>query len=409
MLLRKSSFISIMVILSLNSVAQPLKKVLFLGNSYTYFNNMPKLLEDLAGSKGDSVFTDRNTPGGYTLQGHSTNSTSINKINSQKWDYVVLQEQSQRPSFPPSQVASDVYPYARTLNNLIKSNDTCTKTMFYMTWGRKNGDASNCASYPPLCTYLGMQQRLRDSYVYMANDNDAIVAPVGKAWKNSITADSNLNLYSPDESHPSIYGSYLTACVFYASIFHKTSTGGYHPSSISPLQALFLQGIADQTVFDSLSVWRIDTSELKASLSVFLMNNTQYSFVANTNEASANFSWSVEGVQYSTDSISHTFSGPGNYWVSLIVSEGCDSIYFEENIVISTNEIDDLKNLENIEVFPVPVESQLFIKGLDPKSESQISIFNNQGEKMFVGIWHDKGVAEISTKKPDIRTVPIAS
>src|SRR5262245_3027863 len=81
--------------------AQPLKKkVLFLGNSYTTVNNLPQLIAGIATSTGDTLVFDSNAPGGYTLQGHFSNNLSIGKISAGNWDNVVLQEQSQRPSFP---------------------------------------------------------------------------------------------------------------------------------------------------------------------------------------------------------------------------------------------------------------------------------------------------------------------
>src|SRR6185369_11530052 len=118
-----------------------------------------------------------------TFQQHTTNATTISGIFSQPWDIVVLQEQSQMPSFPPAQVATDVYPFAARLDSFVHANDTCTQTMFMMTWGRKYGDAMNCPSYPVVCAYVGMQSRLRDSYLQMTQDNHATVAPMGSAWK----------------------------------------------------------------------------------------------------------------------------------------------------------------------------------------------------------------------------------
>ena len=91
----------------------------------------------------------------------------LTKINQQQWDYVVLQAQSQELSFSPFQVASDSYPYAEILVDSIFANSSCTEPLFFMTWGRKYGDQSNCQFYPPVCTYLGMQQRLRESYLDM--------------------------------------------------------------------------------------------------------------------------------------------------------------------------------------------------------------------------------------------------
>ena len=78
-------------------VSAQTKNILFLGNSYTAVNNLPQMFADVAGSAGHTAITDFNAPGGYTLQGHSTNATSLSKITSGGWDFVVLQEQSQHP------------------------------------------------------------------------------------------------------------------------------------------------------------------------------------------------------------------------------------------------------------------------------------------------------------------------
>jgi hypothetical protein len=72
---------------------------LFLGNSYTYVNDLPLLIDSLAKANGDDLVYDQNTPGGHTFNNHFNNATSLAKINLQAWQYVVLQAQSQEPSF----------------------------------------------------------------------------------------------------------------------------------------------------------------------------------------------------------------------------------------------------------------------------------------------------------------------
>ena len=114
--------------------SQESKSVLFIGNSYTAVNNLPEMIKLSATSAGDEIIYDASIPGGTTFQQHSTNAQTLSKINSKAWDYVVLQEQSQLPSFPDSQVATSVYPYATALNNQILANNSCTETLFYMTW-----------------------------------------------------------------------------------------------------------------------------------------------------------------------------------------------------------------------------------------------------------------------------------
>ncbi|HLP12386.1 MAG TPA: DUF4886 domain-containing protein [Flavobacteriales bacterium] len=246
--------------------AQSLKNVLFIGNSYTQVNDLPGMVSTIASSLNDSVYHESSTPGGYTLQMHSTNPGTLSKINSGNWQYVVIQAQSQEPAMPPAQVAANVYPYADSLVKHVWEHDTCTRVLFYMTWGRKNGDAANCPFYPVVCTYGGMQSRLRQSYLEMAQLFNKEVCPVGVAWKEVRETDSTIELYNADESHPSLEGTYLAACTFYCSIFHKPVTGCYVPAGISLPVANLLQVIAQSTVFDSLSTWNIDTSNIACAL-----------------------------------------------------------------------------------------------------------------------------------------------
>ena len=106
------------------------KRALFLGNSYTAYNNLPQLVADAAASAGDVLLFGSNTPGGYTLQGHSTNATSQALIATGTWDYVVLQEQSQAPSFPLSQVEAQVFSFAALLDDQIHVANPCAETVF---------------------------------------------------------------------------------------------------------------------------------------------------------------------------------------------------------------------------------------------------------------------------------------
>ena len=100
-------------------------------------------------------------PGGYQLGNHTDNPASITAIAAQPWDFVVMQEQSQFGALPFEVSAFEVG--AAALVQLIEENDECTYPVFYMTWGRKNGDADNCPFYPEMCTYASMQQALRDN------------------------------------------------------------------------------------------------------------------------------------------------------------------------------------------------------------------------------------------------------
>ncbi len=250
-------FISLLSLGIAISASADHKKALFIGNSYTFYGNMPQMIADIATSLGDTLTHDSSTPGGYNAQQHTTNATTINKIGQGGWDYVSIQCQSQEPSFSPGQVASNTYPFVKQLDSMIQANNTCAETLMFMTWGRKNGDASNCAVYPPICTYDGMQQRLRDSYLLFANDFGTSVAPVGAAWKKMRDLHPTIDLYNPDESHPSVNGTYLAACVFYCTMFKKSCVGSmFLPGGVGNGDAFIMQQIASTVVLDSLENWQ---------------------------------------------------------------------------------------------------------------------------------------------------------
>ncbi len=311
------------------------RKVFFIGNSYTFTNSMPDMLKSFALAKGDTITWAMSAPGGHTFNQHTTNSTTLSGITSQPWDIIVLQEQSQLPSFSPAQVATDVYPYAKWLDSAINEQDSCIETMFMMTWGRKNGDAANCPSYPVICTYAGMQLRLRESYTEMAFDNHASISPVGAAWKVVVDSFPAIDLYSPDESHPSVAGSYLQACVFYASIFHKSAQGNTYLGGLTATVAATLQRIADKVVLDSLNQWQqyghypyAGFTKTRTGTSVTFTNKSQ---------RGTTYSWAFgDGGTSAVASPVHNYTAAGVYTVALTVSNDCFTTRTTDTVRIGT-------------------------------------------------------------------------
>lgn len=362
-------------ITSMQAISQ-VTQVLFIGNSYTGANNLPQLFSDLSLSLGDSVFVDTYNPGGYTFEMHVVDANTIAKINSRPWDFVVLQEQSQRPSFPPAQVAMDVYPYARQLDSLILLNNPCTETVFYMTWGRKYGDQGNCAFWPPVCTFLGMQEELRNSYVQMANDNAALVAPVGRAWQSSWIQDSSINLWSSDNSHPSIEGSYLTACVFYETILRKSCVNASFISTVTNPNALFLQQVAHQIVVDSLSTWKIGSYDVNSAFS-FVANGLQVQFT-DQSVNSTSVSWDFgDGSTSLLLQPTHTYLQAGTYSVNLISLGNCGVDTAQQFVSVLASAITE----NNIGDNCIKINSQSEIEIRCGQWET-LSIYDVSGRKM---------------------------
>lgn len=227
-------------------------KVLFIGNSYTYVNNLPDLFKQIAASKDYSVETTMVAPGGYWFSQHAVDANTLNTINSDQWDFVFLQNQSQVPGWKPADVTVNSLPHAETLADTIKANNIDTEIIYYVTWGRENGDAQNCAYYPLVCTFDGHTQALLEGYSIYQNSTGGKLALVGSAWKavvDDIYAPfTSGDLWAADESHPDVLGSYLTASVLFATAFNQTPLGADPPGNVSDTNTAYLQQIATDTM-----------------------------------------------------------------------------------------------------------------------------------------------------------------
>jgi|TARA_R110000737_G_scaffold104095_1_gene137271 hypothetical protein len=373
--------------------AQQNKNVLFIGNSYTYYNNMPQMLSQMANSTGDNINTDSSTPGGYTLNGHTTNAATLQKIQGGGWDFVVLQEQSQLPSFPIGQVQTDCFPYASQLDSMINAVDSCTETMFYMTWGRKNGDASNCGFWPPVCTYEGMDDLLRQRYDQMAVDNHGVLSPVGALWRYIRNNDSTIELYNVDESHPSLAGSYAAACSFYTTILRKDPTLIADDQGLSAAYAQFIRNAAKAVVFDSLLTWHVGEYDPVASFTPFSQINNLTAQFSNLSTNANSYYWNFGDGSTSTDvNPSHTYFSVGTFIVQLI-AENCgltDTTY--QNVIIALTDLDENKMLP-IEMSPNPITD---ILTLQLKNADEIVVYDEAGKTIELIIKESEDTYELN-------------
>ncbi len=193
-------------------------KILFIGNSYTYYNDMPNMLLALAEENGKSAVVDTVTKGGGRLyESLSEGSDEGKKIRELLmkggYDVLVLQEQSHTPLTDPKRFLEG----ARGLRMLVGAE----RTVLYATWGRKDGS--------PLLdelgmTSLGMSMMLELSYERMGKLIGAELSPVGRAFAAVASEHPELELYNEDMSHPSYLGSALAALVLYKTVFGEVPT-----------------------------------------------------------------------------------------------------------------------------------------------------------------------------------------
>ena len=102
-----------------------------------------------------------------------------------------------------------------------------------------------------------LEAQVQEGYMQIANELNAMVAPVGIAWQNGMLKDPQLGLWQADGLHPSIEGSYLAACVFYAVIYQQSPEGLTYTAGLPEEKAQFLQATAAETVLENPERWNI--------------------------------------------------------------------------------------------------------------------------------------------------------
>ncbi len=237
--------------------------ILFVGNSFTFGNDLEALWASLHQSLAPDVKVDsrRVASAGYRLEQHLSDATTPTSTKALRellvtappaWDFVVLQEQSQIPGFPPGQPEHDAS-VAAAVGLAGLAHAAGAETLLLETWGYRAGDATN----PDLFgTFEVMQEALTAGYAEMAAAIAAAgypvrVIPAGQAFAAAKLVDSALHsrLYTSDTRHPSVHGSYLAACALAALLAEDHVVGTtWAPVGISPEDAAALRAAA-QAVF----------------------------------------------------------------------------------------------------------------------------------------------------------------
>jgi hypothetical protein len=179
--------------------------VLFIGNSFTARNDLPGLIAGLAAARGKSMEHRLISAGGASLRTHWNAGKARQAIRDGPFDQVVLQEQSTLPVKNAQRMHENV----RLFDEAIRAAGA--KTVLYMTWARQSAPES--------------QQAITDAYTAIGRELGATVVPVGKAWQRFLRAHDQPILHDKDQSHPSLAGSYLAACVFLAVLFQESPVG----------------------------------------------------------------------------------------------------------------------------------------------------------------------------------------
>jgi hypothetical protein len=212
-------------------------RVLFVGNSLTFRNDLPGIVHRLGGRRAP-IFAVSLTAPGRQLRQFAGDEQLARLLHEVHWDVVVLQEQSQIPSFSAADRAREFDPYVERLADEIRAAGA--QPLLFVTWGHRTGDRRNVEGD----TYAAMQERVDSGYLNAAREARAALAPVGPAWAEALARRPQLELWASDGTHPSRAGSYLAACVFETLLARRSPVGNRFTDGLDSALAQFLQGVA---------------------------------------------------------------------------------------------------------------------------------------------------------------------
>ena len=239
-----------------NSTPRDTTRVLLLGNSYTFYNEYPLLMKELAWYEGHYIDGVTYQHAGYSMKQHLANFVSRETVELGGFDYAFLQDQSLNSLRIGTSADKNVVCEMGKMVARLKEYSPKVQCIIEMTWGRKNGDDSTKSknvldlkqSYPEFfVSYEVMQRIITTNTSAMAEKLGVGLSPVGVAWEIVRRERPDIELYVKDGSHPSYAGSYLAAAVGYLSIF-KEPFKADTPIRLNPEVAKYLRSVAERVV-----------------------------------------------------------------------------------------------------------------------------------------------------------------
>jgi hypothetical protein len=187
--------------LKVNSSKAKTYKILFVGNSLTYSNNLPLLVSQAASHEKINLSTEMLAKPNYALIDHWEEGELQAKINSKSFDFVIVQQG------PSSQAEGRalLLQYGKRIAALCKTNKT--QLVFFMVW--------------PSLQYYQTFDGVIKTYREAALENDALLCPVGEVWQSHFEETENFDYYGSDGFHPSLKGSRVAADLIVSTLFTK--------------------------------------------------------------------------------------------------------------------------------------------------------------------------------------------
>lgn len=347
------------------------ERVLFIGNSMTFFNDMPDLFKNIALSKGKIIDVTSYTVGGTGFVNHINDPLAYHAIRAKVYDYVILQpgtSESVGISYPVNITANR----GKAIKDSIRKYSPCSKIFLYeIPYGvRAQNDYVN---------YFDVQKIIKDSVTKMSNLMQVEMIPAGEAARAHYTSSHDLALHSSyNDVHPNLNGSYMVAATVFSTLYQETSFPSSYFGGLAQNTAEYYQQTSGNTVLYNPSQWLLNAYHTNANFST--SGNSQQVGFTNTSSNYDTVLWDFgDGITSTLTNPSHHYLLSGTYQITLTVFRNACSYVAKKTI--NTNQLNVSENLlTKLKIFPNPTQDFIYYKL--GKDLEKIEIYDFSGKRL---------------------------
>ncbi|MBP3497043.1 MAG: hypothetical protein J6K33_04325 [Alistipes sp.] len=219
------------------------KRMLFIGNSFTYFYGTPFMFKEIARSQGHQVDAVISVKGGQEFSEHLQLERSREAIMQGGFDYAFLQDTSPNAAKYADTQNRSILKASRAINELTRKYSPNCEIIYEQTWACPHDDYRGYGSYERLDSLL---QRGSQMLAAELAEFDIVISPIGEGFK--IGRAQNLTLLHTDNRHQSREGAYLKACINYLLIYKQPFTTTVSDCGVKRKTAAIIRKIAEQVV-----------------------------------------------------------------------------------------------------------------------------------------------------------------
>ena len=232
-------------------------KVLFVGNSYTYYNWSSYMLKEIAWKEGLEIDVTLSAHSGFTIERHLAHAITTARISEGGFDYAIVQEYNDRLAVIGADLAkgslgSDAAKFTSDMSSIITSIRKASPSVVALvetSWGTKTGTGSLINT--SWTDYKTMQKYVTNGSEHVASQASVQRTLLGEAWEKVRTERPDIEMYHTDLHHPSYAGSYLKACVNYLTLSGKKFGSSPCDCLLDPSTAAYLRSVAESVVIDN--------------------------------------------------------------------------------------------------------------------------------------------------------------